>query len=318
MKGYNVVQIGNIIHDAWVTYRDPAWFGLDAVRFDQHVSEACLSWEHSIYKLFYSGNAELARLLAMQLHNRGFISCADGRVEFRTKGTRCSGDMNTALGNCLLMCAMNYELILDADLHRNVRLFNNGDDCVFVGEHGDISRLHARAIAHFRVFGFLLEVEPVSRIFEKLSFCQMQPVYDGVNWRMVRDPFVSLSKDATVLSLAYATTRLRELIASIGECGLSLTGGMPILQEFYGAFTRGSRGAKALPDENFMASGFYRNSIGLHAKYYPVSDVARASFYAAFGISPTTQVALEAQFASLDLSGDLTIGLGRVPFVRLT
>jgi hypothetical protein len=54
MKGYNAGQSGEIIARKWARFNRPCAIGLDASRFDQHVSEAALRWEHSVYtQLFY-------------------------------------------------------------------------------------------------------------------------------------------------------------------------------------------------------------------------------------------------------------------------
>jgi len=49
LKGYNAQEIGRIFATKWAKYRDPVAIGLDASRFDQHVSVEALKWEHSVY-----------------------------------------------------------------------------------------------------------------------------------------------------------------------------------------------------------------------------------------------------------------------------
>jgi hypothetical protein len=49
MKGLNANKRGAAIADAWRKYKNPVAVGLDAHRFDQHVSKAALMFEHSIY-----------------------------------------------------------------------------------------------------------------------------------------------------------------------------------------------------------------------------------------------------------------------------
>jgi hypothetical protein len=51
---------------------------------------------------------ELAELLKWQLQNKGFARTIDGLIKYSVEGCRMSGDMNTALGNCTIMCALVY------------------------------------------------------------------------------------------------------------------------------------------------------------------------------------------------------------------
>ncbi len=53
MKGYNVREVAEIMHEKWSKFKDPVGVGLDATKFDMHVSPAMLRWEHSIYLALY-------------------------------------------------------------------------------------------------------------------------------------------------------------------------------------------------------------------------------------------------------------------------
>lgn len=303
MKGKNVYEIGMLFADAWDSFEDPVALGLDASRFDQHVSVDALQWEHSIYDLYYR-DPELRRLLEFQLRNKGFASTPDGSVTYEVNGCRCSGDMNTGMGNCLLMCSMVWALL---NRHANAivgrtpaRLFNNGDDCVIVGERSTINLLLPLVAPWFKRLGFKMKIEPIVDVLEKVVFCQMQPVYDGSRWRMVRDPRVSLTKDATITNLVAPTeASLSNHCNAIGDCGLSLTTGMPILQSYYSAMLNNTRRGK-LVHESFYGSGFYQLSRGTkNTGPSAISNAARVSFCEAFDITPDVQIALEDYFARL-------------------
>jgi len=203
------------------------------------------------------------------------------------------------------MCALVYGLLTKLNLTRSnrslVHLFNNGDDCVLIGERADILRVEVEVASHFALAGFVMKVEPIVDVLEKVSFCQTQPVYDGVGWRMVRDIRVSLSKDATLLSRRYAEQPLlTNQLYAVGECGMALTGGIPVLQEYYKAMRRG--GVQGHVDERFLDSGFYRLSKGLSGKERVVEDATRVSFCRAFGIVPDLQVELERYYAGIDMT----------------
>jgi hypothetical protein len=306
MKGYNAFQQGEMFSQAWSHYREPVALGLDASRFDQHVGTTALRWEHRVYDMYYR-DPELRRLLKWQLRNLGFVRCPDGGLKYMVEGGRCSGDMNTAMGNCLIMCALVYGLLRKLGLascnRAKVHLFNNGDDCVLIGEARDIDRVIWEVEEHFALAGFVMKVEPVVTVLEQVSFCQTQPIYDGLRWRMVRDPRVCLSKDATLLSRQYAVQpRLSTQLSAIGDCGLSLTTGLPVMQCYYNAMRRGGKFDRRYVDERFYDSGFYRLSIGLLVESSIITDAARLSFALAFGIVPDLQVELERYYDNLDLT----------------
>ncbi len=315
VKGYNAFQLGGMLAKAWSRFRDPAAVGLDASRFDQHVNTQLLSWEHSVYTgLYFPGYPELQTLLRYQLTNKGVVRCWDGQAKYSVSGGRCSGDMNTALGNCLLMTALIHTLLrennlLNRDGTTRVQLFNNGDDCVLIGEQADITMLARQVAPFFARVGIIMKVEDVVRELEKISFCQTQPVFDGERWRVVRDVRQSFSKDCHALDYESITTHLNTYLYQIGSCGLALTAGLPVLQEYYLSLRRGRVASGAPIGKRLLESGFYRLSQGLDPTVRPVTVEARCSFARAFGIMPDHQVALESWLRTVDLTTLRTVSL---------
>lgn len=292
MKGYNAEQVATHMRAHWDEFNKPCAIGLDASRFDQHVRPEMLRWEHAVYLDCFKGpdRSYLAWLLEGQITNRCGMRCDDGSINYKVEGSRMSGDMNTALGNCLIMCALVYTLARERGV--KVRLVNNGDDCVVFCEASDRVRLCGGLKEWFREFGFTMKVEPAVHIFEHVEFCQTRPVFDGRKWIMVRDPNVSCSKDACCTNRMYGYGRgARKWLHAVGDCGLNMSGGLPVLQEYYAAFMRhGVGGLKdTLVEETGMA--FLRGS--LRREWGEVADAARVSFWDAFGIDPLYQVALE-------------------------
>lgn len=84
-----------------------------------------------------------------------------------------SGDMNTALGNCLLMCCL-IMCYMDAK-SITYEYINNGDDAVIIVED-----IHLHLLADlpnwFSEMGFDMVVEPPVYSLEEIEFCQMHPV----------------------------------------------------------------------------------------------------------------------------------------------
>jgi hypothetical protein len=292
LKGYNAAESGRLMREKWERYQRPVAVGLDASRFDQHVSADALAWEHEVYlSCFYpSARAKLRKLLEWQVHNRGTARATDGHIRYRVHGCRMSGDMNTALGNCLLMSAMVWAYLRECGI--NASLANNGDDCVVIMEQKDLRRFNAGLDQWFREMGFTMKVEEPSYVFERIEFCQTHPLWTPEGWVMCRNSLAAMAKDChSVLPLAQGNMALGWCTA-IGECGLALTGGVPIFQSFYLRLLRAGRGHR-MGSHPALESGFARLSAGMARKVRGVDDLTRISFWEAFGILPSDQQRLE-------------------------
>lgn len=290
-KGMNAAVSGMNLRKHWDHFNDPVAVGLDASRFDQHVSQDALKFEHSFYNAFFHKCEELRQLLKMQLVNRGFARVPDGNVKFSVPGKRMSGDMNTGLGNCLLMCAMIHSFVRNYKIEK-YRLANNGDDCVLFVERKDLHKLK-NIKSYFKDFGFDMKCEKPVSVFEQIEFCQTHPVWTPQGWIMVRNVPTSIAKDCLSLKPLDNYNVYRSWCAAVAECGLSLTGGIPVAQEFYTALARCSTGRPALRNEATLDSGFARLAIGMDRKYQTIHPKTRASFWRAFGIEPDKQIAFE-------------------------
>jgi hypothetical protein len=177
----------------------------------------------------------------------------------------------------------------------NASFVNNGDDGVLFCEFEDVHKLILGLQPWFSQIGFVMEVEPTVDVFERVEFCQMRPVFDGVYWRMVRDPRVAMTKDVTFL-------HPRECndvhLSQVGTCGMALASGMPIIQEHYWRMCKGV--FTTVTSEVLLGTGFYSLSNGLESRYTEVTPEARLSFYLAFGILPDLQEAIEDQIRVTD------------------
>lgn len=290
-KGLNAFASGKQLRSHWDDFNHPVAVGLDASRFDQHVSESALEFEHSFYTMFFPNDSKLVKLLRAQLVNKCFAHVPDGDVKFSLNGKRMSGDFNTGLGNCLLMCMMVYAFCHFVGI-KKFRLANNGDDCVLIVEKKDLVKL-ATLHSYFLDFGFNMKCEKPVYVFEQIEFCQTHPIWTPDGWLMVRNVPTSIAKDCLSLKPLDNVKVFKRWCASVAQCGLSLTGGIPIVQEFYMALSRSSMGAKILEREPTLESGFARLAIGMRRKYAEVHPMTRVSFWRAFDISPDKQIAFE-------------------------
>jgi len=298
MKGRNARQTGELFKKAWDSFTKPVAVGLDAKRFDQHVSRLALMFEHKFYLNYFPGDRRLRRLLKMQLLNKGFGRTQDGELKFKLDGGRMSGDMNTGLGNCLLMSLMIHSFCRSKNL--KCKLFNNGDDCVLILESKHLSKLDG-LYDYMLGFGFDVVLENPVYTMEKIEFCQTHPVMlDDVNCVMTRNPGICFSKDSISIIDISQEDVAKRWARAIGECGLSLTSGIPVCQNFYRHLMKYSN--TSLGAHPALETGFSRLAVGMGPGLYKTpTAAARVSFYKAFGLSPEAQKALESYYDHLQL-----------------
>lgn len=288
---------GRHLHAYWSEFSKPCFVGLDASRFDQHVSADALRFEHGVYNSIFKSK-ELAKLLSWQIDQVGYARMSDGCLRYEVTGCRASGDMNTALGNVIIMCAIAHAYL--KGLGCEWRFINDGDDCgIFIDER-DLGKLSGLS-EHFLRFGFELDIEQPVYELEHVEFCQSRPVCVGETFMMVRNVHKALRQDEFFIDnkdwcsadvIRHAT----------GVCGLSLYQGIPVLDAFY---------------SSMLGSNVDQNQLGrllttkqgwmFHAsKKRPFAvdvDVTRASFYKAFGLLPDHQVAIEQSLRARVIAG---------------
>jgi len=300
VKGLNVVESATVIKAKWDRFDKPVALGLDATKFDMHVSREALAYEHSFYTGVFP-QRELRKLLSWQLNNRGVAYCPDGRVRFAMPGTRSSGDLNTSLGNCIIMCSAMLALV--RGLGVEAELCNNGDDCVLIFESEHLDKISAAVETHFHKLGFRMQTETPVYEFEKLEFCQSRPVYTGRgHWIMVRNLSACLRKDPMCLIPIQNDKVWCKWLGAVGQCGLALVPGLPVLQSFYRAFERaGVTSGDKFIQHVFKNTSMVERTTNLGQGDRDILPAARASFYTAFGVTANMQIALEHYFDNLTI-----------------
>jgi hypothetical protein len=318
MKGMNAKQVGSCFAKKWGRYRKPVAVGLDARRFDQHVSKDALIWEHARYLSMFTGvdKIVLSILLSWQLTNTCVGYTNDGKIKYTVDGCRMSGDMNTGLGNCLLMCAMVYAYCYSCGITK-FSLANNGDDCVVIMEAAQLDQFIQGLDQWFLDMGFSMKVEDPVYELEQVEFCQAHPVFDGTQWVMVRTVPVSLAKDCISIKPLDSKGAYTKWVAAIGQGGLSLTGGIPVCQNFYLGLIRASEGATAMVNDPTQDTGFYILARGMERHYSTPTPEARVSFYIAFGILPDEQEAIEHYYDTHTPFWSDSNDYGTLPYIEL-
>lgn len=301
IKGYNARESAELLRGKWEQFQRPVAVGLDASRFDQHVSLEALKWEHEVYYKCYKQRKHqnrLRQLLSHQLKNECVGYVPDGRVKYTIEGTRMSGDMNTSLGNCVLMCSMihAYSRFVGVKTH----LANNGDDCVVFMEKEDLEKFMSPLSKWFLEMGFNMTVEDPVYQFDQIEFCQTKPIWGGDYWIMCRNPYTAITKDSVMLKRWDTEALFRGWLDAVGTGGLALTGQLPVFQELYQLYRRS--GMRRKISEDLLPWNLRCMKEGVNREYGHVHPETRASFYWAFGMTPDEQVVLEKHYRKMFVS----------------
>lgn len=313
-KGLNAAQVGELIREKWEMFADPAAVSVDCSRFDQHMSVAALQYLHSLFRLHFK-QREFARLCRRTIDQKGSARCLGGRVKYRVRGKKASGEMDTSLCGCVLMCALLYSYAVEVGLVRPnqfrkfVAIIDNGDDSVVF-----LSRRLLPLLAGLPQWlldrGFPAAIEEPVFQMEHIVFCQTSPVFDGTSWTMVRDPRICLDKDLCTTKPIPNARAWNTLRNSVAKSGLALAGNMPIFCEFYRCL---ERGAGTRIDKDLTMSGFKFLARGMDASHKPVTDQARLSFWEAFGITVGHQLNIEAHYRALTLRYSTPVHVAQCP-----
>jgi len=242
-KGMNMAARASNLRDQWTSMEDPVGLSMDASRFDQHTGKLPFEFEHALLRLHFPGDKLLKWLQRVQLHNLMYGRMPDGKVMAELLDMRMSGDMNTALGNCVITAALIW-LRLQL-LNVNAYAMVDGDDSVLIMERRDYAKYKEGAHEFFLQFGYNMEIEAPVDVFEQIDFCQTSPVWVGDHWRMVRNPRKALNNDYAGYQKCADIGYVKSLFYSIGSAGLSLCSGVPVIRRsMSGACAKGPRPAR--------------------------------------------------------------------------
>jgi len=307
-KGLNQIQRAELLVQKYSRFRSPVCVTLDMSRFDQHVDVEALKIEHSVYH--HSNNDSWFRqLLSWQLRNT--VHSRKG-FKYTTLGKRMSGDMNTALGNCVIMLSMVLGWMVPKGIPFDV--FDDGDDCLLIVEESELEVVLSEVHPFFLSCGHEAKIEKIAYSPQQVSWCQSSPIRTADGWKFVRDyrKVLSTCLVGTRWLVNSHKTRLAYL-AGLGECELTLNVGVPVLQEFAVALLRNSRGFAPRFD---TSSGEWHRYL-LEARTIKnvtpqiVTDEARSDFMLAFGLSIQDQIDYESALRVWDFQ----LETSRVHFV---
>lgn len=306
MKGRNMTQRAQVLRAMWDAFEDPVFIGADASRFDQHTGVLPLKFDHDVIMSHFPEDRHLAWLLSKQLSNRLRSYTTDGRLTANLGAMRMSGDMNTALGNCVISAGMIWMRLKELGIKAYAVV--DGDDNGVICERKDADAYRRGAHEWFLRYGYNMVMEDTVDVFERIIFCQTQPVCVDGDWRMVRDPRKAINSDLSGYAKCNKPDYFRRLIYEVGSAGLCLASGVPVLQSFYlMAMANGVKPLKKGRLVEMQLHGWHHMARleGMKVATH-VMPSTRWSFYRAFGIAPAEQLALEQVMATTTIRWDYT------------
>lgn len=274
-KGLNPYERADLLLHKAGHFRKPAFVLLDHSRFDSTINVDHLRTTHRLYKSMCPSKF-LARLCRAQINNVGYSKSG---IKYRAKGTRMSGDADTALGNSLVNAHCLYGFVRHLDTYD---FLLDGDDSVLIVEASDVARLD-RGL--FGRLGFDTKMQVVYDL-DEVEFCQakivlaQRPVF-------MRNPTRAMSH-AMVARKAYHRPMWHRWLSAVGHCERAANIGVPILQAF------GDQLA-SLSDRPFFDDemAYKIDLLDFKRKSQPVLADARASVAVAWGIPWDIQVLME-------------------------
>lgn len=271
-KGRNLVERATDILKLCQLYRYV--YKGDHSKFDTHIQRGHLRAEHRFYK-HLNRSKRLSWLLNLQLINKGRTR---NGLKYRVLGTRCSGDLNTGLGNSLINWA-----IIRACAPRDCAIYLDGDDfLVFTNELVDWD---------FTPYGMVTDISLCD--VGSIDFCSTRLVQFEEGPIMVRPPWRLLCKFGWL-------TRVRneryhaKYVYSLGQCLDAIYSGVPI----YGVLARRCLeiGMPKVVDTEFTWEAKHASSLRIAS-----SPFNREAFARAFNLSPEQQLSIETSLAQLSL-----------------
>lgn len=279
-------------------FERPVVYSIDCSRFDAHVNKHQLALEHLIYKSA-NQSPELASLLDKQYLNVGYTKRG---IRYVCPAGRMSGDMNTALGNCiimLVMCATAAKLCGLSPAQYD--LFIDGDDTLLFTDQSLESAL-PEFVKIIEGFGHEVKLENRAVSFEGVVHCQARPVRTCNGPIMVQCPRRVISRYLTsARNWDCGPTRRSQYLNQLGTCAFATFCGVPVLQEFALCLMRAGKPGPM----RFTSGRIWQAARELNAQRPWTTEIdagTRASFEAAFGLSLGDQALWEHYFQQLDLA----------------
>lgn len=279
--------IASELHKKSGAFSQPVYLLLDASKFDSCVDVKWLRLMMEFYcKLFPARDSRRIRWL----WTRTFENSGRSRsgLTYKTHGTRMSGDMDTGLGNSLIMWSMLKLYLTNNGIHKH-SIMVNGDDSVIVIERSQLSA--SRNISIFHSLGFNMKFE-VALEFNQLEFCQARPIFTDYGWTMARRPERVLGRTSWSVN-NYGRSKMRAFIHTLGLCERAASWGVPIASALATKMIQATPGAARIRLSPWLEEHYNRMRRWWKLGEPTISLETRQNFADAWGISVEEQYHIE-------------------------
>lgn len=288
-KGRNSIDRYRHIKQKYDLFADCVVSTIDASAFDAHVDKYQLLLEKIVYTTGHNIR-ELFMLLDYQRVNK-LRGAYGARANLLAR--RMSGDMNTSLGNCVIVFIILLSFIDHHHLRRHMTIYDDGDDCLLFTDSIATMKLPLLS-GWFGEFGHDLRVENTTKTFTDIVFCQSRPFVSGKN--MVRD-WVKVICHAFISNKHYNEPKMGiRIMKTIAQAELSLNQGLPIVSVFFSTWLAKLVHVDAV-EKRFLEEGLRRRVEDnfMDVRQQEVTENARHDFYDIFGVTTEEQLALESR-----------------------
>lgn len=232
-KGRNLDERASLLQSMWRRRMQPVALSLDLSRWDMHVQVPLIKEVLKLYML-HTSDPVIVWCMNQLLNN---VCFTNKRIRYKVQGGVMSGDMTTALGNCIAVIAivLTFREVLynaalcgvgniasalrinpgftesgraflaaleEQDLGHLARdwmmVLDDGDDHVIVVEEANVGVAETLLPLWWKAMGHTLKVEGVVRDLEKVEFCQHRPFIGERRVTMVPNPCKVIPKSCIV------------------------------------------------------------------------------------------------------------------------
>nr|UDL13945.1 MAG: RNA dependent RNA polymerase [Xiangshan insect virus] len=189
---------------SWIAEYD-TYIEIDYSRFDMTVSEPIMAGvEHTIFKTCFPDDKEFHKFLdaCLRVTGRSWLG-----TYYKVRGTRCSGDAHTSIGNGLINRFLTWICLLTVPSNA-WRSVHEGDDGLIGVRHG-YGELVMECLDDLKFYGFTIK-KKITKNLNEVTFCGRRLVITQKGVMDCCDPIRTMgkfhvtSRDGDIRTLAYA------------------------------------------------------------------------------------------------------------------
>lgn len=267
-------------------FSEPVYLMLDASKFDSCVDK---EWLKIILKCYLKLFPRKYHRFLCYIWKQTFVNRGRTRkgLTFLTHGTRMSGDMDTSLGNCIIMFLMLKIYLIKHNIKHSLMI--NGDDSLIVIERRDLAK--SRDIGIFKEFGFNMKFEVATNI-EEAEFCQARFINTDYGPTMSRNPIRILGRTSWTTT-KYGRKDIRAFLNTIGLCERAASYGVPIASALATKLIEMAATSRKVTLSPWLTQQYLDKLRPWKTGPPKITLETRTSFESAWGISVADQLRIE-------------------------